>query len=497
MAMNPIPVDLIIEKGTVLTMDHQNRVIEDGAVAVQGNAIIAVGTTDQVRAEYTAHTILNATHQAVMPGLVDTYGHAGHGLVKGIHHPRLPWLNNEIYFHATTDRWWYAEGMLSALERLKFGVTCGFSVVGATPARMDSPIFAERQAEAVRDVGIRGVLGIGPPDPYVHHLTEPWSGTFWDDGNSATRQFTYQDTIRNCLHVLKEWHGAAEGRVQIALHYPYLFGRQAAHPDIPFVYTDEHLPLVIEKAEEIRDLADQFGVLLHSHAFRGSIAFGMDKFGVERVHRLLGSRVVLAHCNGLEMPEVQVLGEEHVGISVVPFTQENVLFGPCPVIELLQAGAIVTISTDGSAPYTSYDLLKEIPRTIMTQWQRFGDESLLPPGKTLRMVTIDAAKALGLDHLIGSLQVGKRADIILVDLSKPHLIPDRMVPRMLAYYATGNDVDTVLVDGKVLMQGRKVKSVDEQAVLEMARVESDLAFGRLDITPYLELNESFWQGYQY
>ena len=112
-----------------------------------------------------------------MPGLVDTYGHAGHGLVKGILHPQLGWPNNQLYFHSTSENWWYAEGLLSAVERLQFGVTCGLTVIGATPARLDDPIFTLRQAQAIREVGIRGVLGVGPPDPFVHHLTDPWTGT--------------------------------------------------------------------------------------------------------------------------------------------------------------------------------------------------------------------------------------------------------------------------------------------------------------------------------
>jgi len=495
--MNQTEVDLLIEGGWVLTVDPQNRLIQGGAVAVNGRNIVAVDTAEAVRRAYTAKTVLDARHKVVMPGLVDTYGHAGHGLIKGIHHPDLGWPTNPLYFHATDERWWYAEGLLSALERLRFGVTCGFSVVGATPARMDSPVFAERQAEAVAQVGVRGVLGVGPPDPLVSHLPVPWRGTFWEDGKPVSRSFTYEDTLRNTISVIERWHGGMEGRVRVALHFPYLFGRQAAHPRIPFTYRDEHVPVMIEKAEGIRDLADRYGVLIHSHAFRGAIAFGLQYFGADRVHRLLGPDVTLAHCNGLAEEEVRVLGEEGVGIAVVPFTHENILYGPCPVIELLQAGANVTISTDGTAPYSSYDLFKEVSRAMWTQWTRFGNQRVLPAGKALRMVTLDAARALGLDNLIGSLEPGKRADIILVDFSRPHLIPEASVPRLLAFYVSGNDVDTVLVDGEVLMQDRKVRSVDEEAVMEMARGEAARAFARFDISPYLEINEDFWQGWRY
>ena len=495
--MNRKRVDLIIEGGVVVTMDPQHRVIRDGAVAVEGNAIAAVGSMQDVRRDFEADSILDARYKAVMPGLVDTYGHAGHGMIKAIRHPELGWPTNDLYFHAADEEWWSAEGLLSAVERLRFGVTCGLTVVGATPARMDSPIFAMRQAEAVESVGIRGVLGVGPPDPFVSHLPEPWEGTLWNGGQPVRRRFTYEQALQNSVSFIEAWHGAADGRVQAALHYPYLFGRHATHPKFPFTYTDEHLPVMIEKADEIRDLADRYKVLLHSHAFRDSITFGLEVFGPERVRRLLGPDVVLAHCNGLAEDEVRTLGEEGVNVALVPFTAENIVHGVCPAVELLQAGANVTISTDGTAPYCSYDLFKEISRAMWAQWTRFGDFRLIPAGKALRMVTIDAARALGLDDQVGSLEMGKRADIILVDMNRPHLVPDSMVPRLLAFYANGNDVDTVLVDGKMLMQGRKILSVDEASVLEGAREAAARAFARFDVSPYLETDESFWLGWRH
>ena len=185
------------------------------------------------------------------------------------------------------------------------------------------------------------------------------------------------------------------------------------------------------------------------------------------------------------------MGQQKVNVALVPYTAENIVHGPCPAIELLQAGANVAITTDGTAPYCSYDLFKEISRAMWAQWQRLGDFRLLPAGKALRMVTIDAARALGLDDQIGSLEVGKKADIILVDLDRPHLVPNSTVPRLLAFYANGNDVDTVLVDGRILMQDRVVQTVDEKAVLDTAREEAARAFERFDVAPYLETGGRF------
>jgi cytosine/adenosine deaminase-related metal-dependent hydrolase len=490
-------VDLLIEGGVIVTMDPLHRVIEDGAVAVLGDRIVAVGAAPEVRSAYQAGTVLNARRKAVMPGLVDAYGHAGHGMIRAIRHPELGWPTNDLYFHAADEAWWHAEGMLSNVERLRFGVTCGMTVVGATPARMDSPIFAIRQAEAVESVGIRGVVGVGPPDPFVTHLPEPWSGTIWQDGRAVRNTFTYEDALENSIGFIQDWDGRAGGRVRVALHVPYLFGRHATHPRFPFSYAAEDIPLVIEKADEARDIADRFGILLHSHAFRGSITFGLEHFGLARMERLMGPNLVLAHCNDMGPEEVRLIGQQQVSVALVPYTAENIVHGPCPAVELLQAGANVAITTDGTAPYCSYDLFKEIARAMWAQWQRLGDFRLLPAGKALRMVTIDAARALGLDEQIGSLEVGKRADIILVDLDRPHLVPNTTVPRLLAFYVNGNDVDTVLVDGRILMQDRVVKTVDEKAVLDTAREAAARAFERFNVAPYLELGEDFWTGWRH
>lgn len=421
-------VDVLIDQGIVLCMDSAHRIIDEGTVAVSGEKIVAVGPYKELHGCFSAKLTIDATGKLVMPGLIDTYGHGGHGFVKGLFHPDVGWPTNELYFHHTTEDWWYAEGLLSALERLQFGVTCGLTVVGGTPPRLDSPLFAHRQAQAILDVGIRGVVAVGPPDPLIPHLPVPWEATTWRNGRATKRRFTYDDALSNSVAFLDERCRQADRRVQGALAFPYLFGRQAAHPRFPFTYRAEHVPVMREKAQEIRQLSQQYGVILHSHAFGGSVAFALQHFGSDLTASLLGSDVLLAHCNGLSEDEIAVLGEHHVGVSVVPFTHENLLYGTCPVIELLEAGANVTISTDGTAPYSSYDLFKEIPRTTWAQWNRFGSQDVLPPGKALRMVTIDAARALGLDDEIGSLEPEKEPTSFWSICSAPILSPSDTFP---------------------------------------------------------------------
>ncbi len=489
-------VDTLILDGFLLAMDGAGTMMERGGLAIQGDRIIAVDTAERVRERYSADRVIDATRKAIMPGLVDTYGHAGHGLIGGFHHPLHGWPAGRLYWHATTDRWWYAEAQLAATERLRFGVTTGTSIIGSTPARTDSPVFGIRNAEAYAKVGIRGVLGVGPPDPFVPHISSPWSGSFLEDGEWVWKGFTYEEAVANSVEVAEKWHMGADGRIRIALAPPYLFGRHTTSR-YGHRYGPDDIPVMVEKAEEIRGLADRLGVQIHTHIFGGSVDFALEHFGRERVERLLGPDVVVAHGNGLKPSEVEVIGRTRTNVATAPSTAENMWYGYPPVVELLEAGANVTISTDGSAPRFSFDLFKDIPRAMWHQWMRFKTQAVLPGGKALRMVTIDAAKALGLDDEVGSLEPGKKADVILIDLDRPHLTPTTYVPHLLTFYVNGNDVDTVLVDGRVLMEGKRILSVDVHEVMELAREEAEKAYELIDLEDFRPSDKVFWHGTRY
>jgi cytosine/adenosine deaminase-related metal-dependent hydrolase len=459
---------------------------------------VAVGPSSQLKEEYEADRIIDGSKKVVMPGLVDSYGHAGHGLIRGVHHAKHGWPAGRFYWHATTDRWWYAEAQLAATERLSFGVTTGASIIGSTPARADSPVFCQRNAEAYAKVGIRAVLGIGPPDPFISHIPSPWSGSFYEDGKWIEKKFTYDQALSNSVQVVKEWHNGADGKIRIALAPPYFFGRHNMHRHtLDHEYTPQDISVMIEKADEIRELADRHQVQIHTHIFGDSVDFALKHFGRDRVERLLGPDVVIAHGNGLKASEIEVVGGTHCNVASAPSTHENWWYGIAPVVELLESGANVTIATDGSAPQFSFDLWKDIYKAMMHQWMAYGDQRVMPPGKALRMVTIDAAHALGIGDQVGSLEVGKKADVILVDFNKPHLTPMVGVPQLLAYYVNGNDVDTVMVDGKILMEDRKILSVDVQDVLDLANEEAGRAFAHIDLEPYLEMGRDFWRGPRY
>jgi len=497
----PHAIDLLVLGGPVVTMDGEDRVIPEGAVAVDAGRIVAVGARADLIARFRAQRTLDAAGHALLPGLVDTYGHAGHGLVRGHFHPDHGWPAGRLYFEATTAAWWAAEAALSAAERLRFGVTTGQSIVGATPARMDDLAFTEANVSAYVDAGLRLAVGVGPPDLVFPHLEEPWTVRREVDGAWRSFAYTYEAAVANSVAAIERWDGAGGGRVQVQLAPPYLLGRHVAHGRLAGHRLPDasDAPRMLEHAMEMRAIADRYGVRLHTHLFRGSVAFARRHFGDDVVAQLLGPDVVVAHGNGFDPDEVAVLGAGGVHVATVAHTHEDLWYGVAPIVELLEAGANVAIATDGAAPYASYDLLREPSRAMWHQWTRHRSQHALPPGKALRMITIDAARALGLGAEVGSLEVGKAADVIAVDLRQAHLTPwyPETLPHLLAQYATGRDVAHVVAGGEVLLQeGRHVR-VDLPAVLEAARREAEAAFGRVDVRAYRAADPTTWRAARY
>jgi Cytosine deaminase and related metal-dependent hydrolases len=168
------------------------------------------------------------------------------------------------------------------------------------------------------------------------------------------------------------------------------------------------------------------------------------------------------------------------------------MLGRNPATELIDAGAIVMLGSDGVAPDRSFDMFRHMFQATRYHRFYFHDPKVLPAGKVLEMVTIDAARALGMENEIGSLETGKKADVILIDWFKPHLMPMNMPVYRIVYYANGEDVSSVLVDGRVLMRDRKVLTVDENKVLTAAQRESDLAIHRAGLEKWTAMPEGFW-----
>ena len=456
-------IDLLLAHGVVVTMDPDRRVLEDGSVAIDGQRIVAVGPADEVAAAHPARRTIDCRGRAVIPGLVDAHGHGGHSLLKTLASdtPSL-WMRvvTPTYFHFTTPEFWHVDGLVSALERLRAGVTCGVSVIGSMP-RSDDPAFGGNHARAYAEVGVRGVVGVGPCAP-------PWPHpvSVWRDGRRERREVAFEAALAGTEAVIETWHRAADDRVRVFVT-PFTIVT-SVDPSDP---TPSDLATALSdhdrlQARRVREIAAKWKTRIHSDAFGGMVRMAAQ----DPEHALLGPDVHLQHCLGISLEEVRILAETGTHVAHAPSAGQGE--ARCPVPELLEAGVNVAVTTDGTSPRTSFDLFQAARKAQLVQQLLLRDPFLLPVGRALEMITIDAARALGWDDEIGSLEPGKKADVAIVNLRQPHLTPNWMVVHRLVLEAVGHDVETVVVDGRVVMEDRRVTTVDEAAVLEEANREA-------------------------
>jgi cytosine/adenosine deaminase-related metal-dependent hydrolase len=440
--------DLIVSGGTVISMDGARRVIPDGAVAVTGETIVAVGPRTEVEAAHSAGKRIDARGKAILPGLIDGHAHAGHGLVKTMGSgDSAAWSEacRIIYTLASPPEFWRAEAALAALEQLKFGITTSVMLLGGGDSigRVDDPAHGDAHVAGVNAIGIRRIMVLGPTRP---PFPRPYRGL---DG--TVRDVSFEQQAETIGTLVERHHN--KGRVTCATLMPVY--REASH--------DPAKVAEIEKqGRVIRAIGTRAGPLFHQDGHRtGSIEMADRMFG------LLGPDTWLSHC--IDLTEADIATLVKTGTSVVHNPSAiAAVRGHCPAIAMMDAGVTVMLGSDGTAPDRSTDLFRHMFQAMRYHQRAARDEALLPPGKALEMITIDAAKGLGMADRIGSLEIGKQADIITVDLHAPHMLPSNMPVHRVVYFANGHDVRDVVVAGEILMRERVVPHVDEVAVREDA-----------------------------
>jgi len=459
-------------------MDSTRRVLEDGAVAIRGDHIVAVGGTAALRARFTAREIIDAKRKIVMPGLIDGHGHAGHGLVKSLGMDTDQWYGatEKIYAGGSTVDFWRAEALLTGVERLRFGVTTALSFFGGGDMvmRTDDVRYGDAYLQATKDVGIRYFLAVGPRRP-------PFPKTFteWTGNTSRDVPITFEKQLEVSEALIRKWHGAGDGRIHLAVAFP------THHPSENRV-TGAALEELKAQARATRALSKKYGLIFTQDGHTtGSVKFAHEEMG------LLGPDAILSHATEFTDEEIAILKATNTRIVHNP-SANAATRRRFQLVELLDAGVTVMLGSDGVAPDRSYDMFRHMFQAMRYHRFYWRDTSVLPPGKVLEMVTVDAARALGLENEIGSLEPGKKADVILIDWWRPHMVPMNMPLYRVAYFANGNDVSTVLVNGRVLMRDRRVLSVNEDSVLLMAQREADAAIRRTGLQPLMATPEGFW-----
>ncbi|MCP3975682.1 MAG: amidohydrolase family protein [bacterium] len=470
-------VDLLVTVGTVITVDPDHRVIRDGAIAIDRGAIIAVGPAIELVANHEARDRIDMPDGLAMPGLVDAHGHAGHSLIRTMADDLGMWMEacQRVYLHGATPGFWKAEARLTAVEKLMAGTTTSLSMLGGAgdTIRADDPSHGNAHLQGYADVGSRAVVAVGPgAPPFPKMSTEHHGGV----AKQVASRFADQLSVVESL--AREWQSSS--RSAVALTYPTLsMDDIGSSPD----------PELVAGAAEVRQLAETAELLIVQDGHRADTVEASSRLG------LLGPRSLLSHSIDLSDDHIELFATSGASVAHNPSAIFSQL-GRCPVPELIAAGVTVGLGSDATAPDRSADMFRHMFQ--LTRYHRADrrDPSLFPPGMTLQMATSGSAAALGMANEIGSIEVGKAADLIIVDTQKPHLTPFTHPVHQIVYFATGADVDTVIVEGEVVMQGRQLNTVDIDEVLAGARREQVLAFERVGIEVPME-RAGMWGAVRY
>jgi 5-methylthioadenosine/S-adenosylhomocysteine deaminase len=473
----------VLVGGTVVPVDADRRVLDPGAVAVENDTVVAVDPREQVLADHPDAERIDLADHVLLPGLVDSHGHAGHSLTKGLVDGRGDeWLDlvKEIYFERSGTDFWEAESRLAALERLRAGVTSSLSYVGSMP-RTDDPKFAAAATTGYREFGLRHVVAVGPPDELPVHARDP------DTGTETT--IDLDRAMATTEAVVDDLDGAENGRLSVAV---------APSSLVPEMDADGNATAASsEQIRAVLDLATAQDLPIHAHAYEGEVAAA-----AATAPEILTDRLSLAHCAGISSEEVELMAEHGVAASTGPLTHAYA-WDRFPVTEAMEQGVTVAVSTDGSAPDRSFDLLSQGRIAAQLQRSYHGDTSLLPAGRVLASMTVDAAAALGMADEVGSLEPGKHADVIAIDRRSaklgPHLDAGETVPR-LVNYADSGDVSFVMVDGDVRLRDGEVVAPDAPEVgtiLDDAAEAAETALDRVGAEDALDPHPDLWGAVRY
>jgi 5-methylthioadenosine/S-adenosylhomocysteine deaminase len=427
------PVDLIVRGGTVVTMNAQKQVIENGAVAVKGGKIVAVGTSAEVLAKHSSRQIINAAGKLITPGLINTHTHVPMSLFRGLADDLdlQQWLTQYIF---------PAEAKNVNEQFVRAGTRLGLAemIRGGTTTYCDMYYFEDAIAEETSKAGMRGVLG-----ETVIDFPVPDNKTF-EAGLAYAEKF------------IKRWQGDKLIVPAIAPHAPYTVSEE--HLKMAKQLSDRlNAPLVIHLAEDISEIKT-----IEKQKGMRSVEY-MAKIG------LLFDRVIAAHVIQTNPEELQLLKKFGVGIGHCPQSNLKLAAGAAMIPQMLAMDMPVGLGTDGSASNNDVNMWEEMDTAAKLHKFVANDPKVASAAQMFEMATIRGARALHLDKITGSLETGKSADIIIVDTDSLSQVPAESVYSLLVYSTKATDVRTVIIEGKLVMRDRVLLTLNEGLVKQEAR----------------------------
>jgi 5-methylthioadenosine/S-adenosylhomocysteine deaminase len=442
----PRQVTTILAGGTVVTVDGAGSIYNPGAVAIEGTVIVGVGTATDIAARFTAAEQIDTAGSIVIPGLINTHGHAPMVLYRGLADDlRLQeWLDKYIFpaEARTVSREMVRAGTrLAALEMIQSGTT----------TFADMYYFEEEIARVTKQAGMRGVLGQTIIQFPVADAKAP------------------QEALVRAEAFIKEFAKDELIVPAVAPHSPYTLEAKDLLA-CRALATKYGVPVLIHVAETEAELANS----RKAHAGMSPVAY-LQSIG------FWGPRTVVKHGVWVDAADIKLLRSHGVAVSHNPESNMKLASGIAPVPEYLAAGVTVGLGTDGAASNNDLDMFEAMRFAALLHKVKTGDPRTVPAATALEMATIGGARALGLDKQIGSLEPGKRADLVVLSTATARLTPIYNPISHVVYAASGGDVRTVIVNGRVLMRDRIMLTLDEATVLADARTFADsvrLAVGK-------------------
>ncbi len=438
-------IDLIIEGEYIVTMDESGNVIRDGAVAVDGGLIIDIGSVSEINSRYNAKGHLAGKHRIVMPGLINGHSHAAMTLLRGVADDLalMDWLNNYIF---------PAEVEFVDAEFVRIGteLACWEMIRGGTTTFVDMYYFPDVIAQVVESCGLRALI----------------SATVIDQRSPDAEDAT--DSIEKGLVFIENWKGRNARITPI-------FGPHAN-------YT-----LNAEQLRATRAAANDAGVPISIHMSESlfELDYSKQTFGMTTIELFesigfLNGPTIGAHVVWPTEEEIRILAERRVGVIHNPTSNMKIASGISPVTDMLQAGVLVGLGTDGAASNNDLDMWEEMRLAAFLQKVDKMDPEVMSASTVLNMATRGGAEAIGISDKVGTLAIGMRADIIQVSFDDVHFVPTYDVISHLVYVADEQDVASVTVDGKLLMRDGEFLTIDtkrirREAISLAGRIQAALA----------------------
>ena len=423
-------VDIILYNGAVLTINDSDEIIDDGAIAINGSRIVGLGKSEDIKKKYEARKEIDANRGVIMPGLVNTHTHLAMSIFKGLADdlPLDKWLNEHIFpaeenFINKDSAYW---GSL---------LSCAELILSGTTTFCDMYFFEKETGYAAEKAGIRGIIGEGIVSDF-------------GDENEI-----FANKMELTAELLDKFENSSLVLIAIEPHSCYTCSKEILIKAKRFA-DENNLLFVIHLSEtkkEFDDIKNKLGM---------SPVEYLDEIGV------LDGRTLAAHCVWLSDVDIEILKKRNVNISHCPNSNMKLASGIAPVGKLLEKLVTVSLGTDGSASNNNLDMFSEISSASKLAKVSTLNPETLTAREIIRMATINGAKALGVEKEIGSLEIGKKADIIILDFNKPHLVPVYNYYSHLVYSVSGSDVQSCIIDGKIVMEDREILSFNVEEVIQ-------------------------------